>query len=147
MPSSPSHAFSVAENAFAHQIGVEHAAVEQDVRRARQTARSAPHRAVLRGGCLLSQEARHVARDRGVGGIGQTELLQSGAPLVRGHLRARHRRQEALAKHLHDIARGDELGRLENVEGGKSRSSASRSSMYARAELVVPRSMPIFMLI
>src|ERR1039458_1538578 len=31
--------------------------------------------------------------------------------------------------------------------GGKSRSSASRSSMYARAELVVPRSMPIFMLV
>src|ERR1022692_3799020 len=28
--------------------------------------------------------------------------------------------------------------------GGKSRSSASRSSMYAMAELVVPRSMPIF---
>src|SRR5579883_2472284 len=28
--------------------------------------------------------------------------------------------------------------------GGKSRSSASRSSMYASAELVVPRSMPIF---
>src|ERR1035438_3928210 len=31
--------------------------------------------------------------------------------------------------------------------GGKSRSSASRGSMYARAELVVPRSMPIFMLV
>src|SRR5580765_1339091 len=31
--------------------------------------------------------------------------------------------------------------------GGKSRSSASRSSMYARAELVVPRSMPIFILV
>ena len=47
-----------------HQARVQHAAVEQHVRRTGQPARSAPHRAVLRRGRLLPQEARHVARDR-----------------------------------------------------------------------------------
>ena len=45
-----------------------------------------------------------MARDRRVGRVRQAELLQAGAPLLRGHLRARHRRQEAFSQHLLDIA-------------------------------------------
>ena len=53
------------------------------------------------------------------------------------------RRQRAPRFHP---SRRYQLRRSKMCIGGKSRSSASRSSIYAIAELVVPRSMPIFML-
>ncbi len=91
------------ENALADQAGVQHAAVEQDVRRTGQAARTAAHRAVLRVRRLLAQEARHVPRDRGIGRVGQADLLQADAPLLRRHIRARDRRQEAFAEYVLDV--------------------------------------------
>ena len=45
-----------------------------------------------------------------------------------------------------DAIRRDELRDIEDVNGGKLVSSASAGSIQASAELVVPRSMPTFMI-
>ena len=58
---------------------------------------------MLGGRRLLAQEARHVPRDRGIGGVRQAEFLQADAALRRGHLVAAHRREEAFAEHLFDV--------------------------------------------
>ena len=71
------------KDALAHELGMQHAAVEQDVRGAGQAAGAAPHAAMFGGGRLLAQEARQVAGDGGIGGVGQADLLPAGAALAR----------------------------------------------------------------
>ena len=92
------------EKPLADQRGIEDAAVEQHVRGRGDSAGSAADGAVFHAGRLLAQEARHVARDRGVGRIGQAEFLHADAALHGGHLGARHGGQETLAEHLFDVA-------------------------------------------
>ena len=57
-------------------VALQHAAVEEHVRRAGKTAGPAPHGALLGWPRLLAEEARQVPSDGGIGRVGQPDFLQ-----------------------------------------------------------------------
>ncbi len=73
-----------------------HAAIEKHMRRARQTARAAPHQLMLRSRRLLSEEPREVPRDRRILRVGQPHFLQSRAPRNLRHVGALRGRQKSV---------------------------------------------------
>src|SRR5579864_7204338 len=121
------------------------------MRGARQTAGPAAHRAVLGSGGLLPEKTRHLSGDGRIGGIRQTEFLQPGAALARGHIAAPHWREESFAENPFHLVAGQHgfdgaahqapalpqdgdgaatsCGVSKVWTGGKSRTSASRSSI------------------
>ena len=81
-----------------------HAAVEENVRRACESALATPDRCGVRTiGGLLREEAGQVFCDRGIGRVRQSEFLKSDAALPHGHFGIRHDREEAIDQRLFDV--------------------------------------------
>ncbi len=92
------------EQTVAHELGVHDAAIKKDVGGASQTARAAPHGIVFGSRGLLAEEAREMACDGRVGGIGEAHFLQSGAARQVRHIRALRARQETFENVLNLLA-------------------------------------------
>jgi len=84
MPSAASQESSASVMRWRTRAALRTPSVEQNVGGASQAARPAAYGAVLGGGGLLAEEARQLASDGGIGGVGQSDFLQAGAALEHG---------------------------------------------------------------
>ena len=87
----------------AERTSFHHAAVEEHVRRTREAARATSDRGARRTARLSREKSREVACDRRIGGVRQSELLQSHLPAPRRHLLGTDDWEKAIDEHLIQI--------------------------------------------